>query len=117
MKFYVSCIDRPNASALRQKLRVSHLQYMIAAKDEIAFGGPVKTDEMNQTLGSMFVIEKPNREEVEAFLENEPYFKNGLFETVQIHAINVMVPERKPGFLNAELERELKMELSAEGEP
>ena len=86
-----------------------HLEYMIAAKDDLIIGGPVRTDDMSTTLGSMFVIEKNSRNEVDEFLKNEPYYKNGLFESVIIRAIDIMVPERLPGFLSQELARERKL--------
>lgn len=109
MRFFVSCQDRPNSAQLRKRLRPDHLAYMIAARHDLVFGGPVMDDDMERTLGSMFVIEKPDRQAVDAFLANEPYFRNGLFESVVVRVVNVMVPEAFPGALELELEKETSL--------
>lgn len=106
MKFIITCVDAPGLADLRKQLRPSHLEYMIAAKDQIVFGGPVRTDDLSSTLGSVLVLEKGNRAAVEEFLRDEPYFKSGLFESVVVRAIDLMVPEQKTGFLEEELMRE-----------
>jgi len=84
----------------------AHLEYMIAVKHKIIFGGPFRSDDMAETLGSLIVMDMPNREAVNIFLQDEPYFKNGVFESVIVRAIDIMIPERNPNFLAQELDRE-----------
>ena len=79
---------------------------MIAVKHKIIFGGPFRSDDMAETLGSLIVMDMPNREAVNIFLQDEPYFKNGVFESVIVRAIDIMIPERNPNFLAQELDRE-----------
>lgn len=105
MPFHIHCHDDPAKPDLRAKLRVVHLDYMIAHKADILFGGPLK-DETGRSIGSTFALRYETRAEVDAFLENEPYTQNALFSFVDIQRLAVMVPEANPGFLEAELERE-----------
>lgn len=107
MPFHIYCMDDPGKPGLRQKTRAEHLRYMIDHKDRILFGGPMRVDVDGPVVGSAFALDYQTRAEVDAFLANEPYYRAGLFESVVVRAIAVMVPEREPGFLEGELDREL----------
>lgn len=106
MAFHIYCIDDPGKPGLRQKTRPEHLRYMIDHKDRILFGGPIQAQPGGPTIGSAFSLDYEMRAEVDRFLANEPYYVAGLFESVVVRAIAVMVPEREPGFLEKELDRE-----------
>jgi len=41
----------------------------------------------------------------DAHLAQDPYFREAIFETVEIYESKWMVPEREPGFLAAEAKR------------
>ena len=99
---FVYCLDRPGTQDLRIATRPAHLEYMIAARDRLVFGGPLLSDD-GTTIGSMFVLSADDRAQVEAFLADEPYVRAGLFEQVAIHPMVRMVPEAPPGRLDTEL--------------
>lgn len=105
MPFHIHCYDDPAKPDLRKKLRAVHLEYMIAHKTEILFGGPLK-DSTGVSIGSTFALAYDTRAEVDAFLAAEPYTQNNLFVSVDIHPMAVMVPEARQGFLESELARE-----------
>jgi hypothetical protein len=56
-------------------------------------------------IGSLFVFDIADRAALDAHLAADPYFREGIFETVEIYESRWMVPEREPGFLAAEAER------------
>ena len=91
MPFHIHCHDDPAKPGLRAQLRVIHLEYMIAHKRDILFGGPLK-DAQGRSIGSTFALNYDTRAEVEAFLAQEPYTQNGLFISTEINAMAVMVP-------------------------
>ena len=105
MPFIVSCTDRTDAGDLRQRTRAVHLEYMIRHRAIILFGGPLQ-DEDGDVTGSVMVLDLADRAAVDDFLMREPYSVAGLFSAVHIHAMRQMVPERFPGLLESELERE-----------
>lgn len=105
MPFHIHCHDDPHKPGLRERLRAAHLEYMIAHRDLILFGGPMK-DADGRSIGSTFALRYETREQVDAFLAAEPYFVNGLFRSVEVNPMAVMVPEVHPGFLDEELERQ-----------
>lgn len=105
MPFHIHCHDDPAKPGLRAQLRASHLEYMIAHKHMILFGGPLK-DDTGASIGSSFALDCATRAEVDLFLSAEPYCVHGLFKSVDVNPIAVMVPEAHDGFLEAELIRE-----------
>ncbi len=107
--FVFTCRDKPGSAALRQRIRVVHIEYMIAALDSTVFGGPLRDDADTQTLGSIFALRLPDRAAAEAFIRDEPYNKAGLFESVQIELWRQMAPERYEGALMDELEKERRL--------
>jgi uncharacterized protein len=107
MAFHIYCLDDPAKPGLRKQMRPTHLEYMIAHKDRILFGGPIKSVDGTVSIGSAFSLDYRTRREVDSFLADEPYSKAGLFETVMVREMSVMVPERHEGFLESELQREL----------
>lgn len=109
MAFQIFCLDDPAKPGLRARIRAEHLRYMIAHRDRILFGGPMKTDPGGTSIGSAFALDYATRAEVDGFLASEPYSCAGLFSTVIVHPMAVMVPERHPGFLDEELARECAM--------
>lgn len=100
----VLCRDRPGTQALRLATRPAHLEYMIAARSRLVFGGPL-TAEDGLTIGSVFALRVADTSEASRFLASEPYHKAGLFESVVIHPMRQMVPEDSPGLLDTELDR------------
>ena len=106
MPYQLVCIDDPEKPGLRNRIRAEHLRYMIAHRDVILFGGPLKGPD-GASIGSAFALSYDDRADVDAFLAEEPYTVAGLFSRLEIYPIAVMMPERRPGFLQEELAREL----------
>jgi uncharacterized protein YciI len=107
MPFQIYCIDDPAKPGLREKMRATHLRYMIKHRDRILFGGPIRDEAGRRSIGSAFAVDFKSRDEVDRFLAEEPYCIAGVFSSVAVHPMIVMVPERSPGSLEEELRREL----------
>lgn len=109
MAFHIHCMDDPAKPGLRETMRAEHLRYMIRHRDRILFGGPLRDAAGSRSIGSAFALDYTDIEDVERFLSEEPYNVAGVFISVSVHPMLVMVPERRPGFL----EEQLRDELSA----
>lgn len=66
---------------------------------------PGRLIESGRMIGSIFIFDVENRAALDHYLDGDPYFRNAIFETVEIYESRWMVPEREPGFLAAEAER------------
>ena len=106
MPYIVVCLDSGSKLGLRQRLRATHLRYMIRHRDRVITGGPL-LDDAGAAVGSIMALDFVEKAEVQAFLAEEPYTAGGLFETVLINRWRQMVPELVPNALERELEAEL----------
>ena len=92
----------------RFKARAEHLAYVAGKQQLIIYAGPLI--ESGRMVGSLFVFDVPDRAALDSYLAGDPYFRDGIFETVEIFESRWMVPEREPGFLSAEADRARKAE-------
>lgn len=106
MLIFIYCTDRPGAEAERARTRLQHLDYMIANKDRLVFGGMLSAWPGEGSAGRVFVLELPTMQAAEDFLASEPYHRAGLFESVEMRPLRQMWPEPEPGSLAHELELE-----------
>ena len=88
---------------LRKAARADHLEFIAAEQGQIIYAGPLI--EEGRMIGSIFVLDLPDRAAVDAYMANDPYFTRGIFGAVEVYESRWMVPEREPGFLLAEAER------------
>jgi uncharacterized protein YciI len=90
-------LDRPHASELRLRVRPEHKAYLGLQADHIAFAGPLVDDEGQTMHGSLLAIDFPSREAAVAWLKDDPFYKAGLYASVQIHGFLNLWPQ-KAGF-------------------
>ena len=102
MQFVVIGKDK-GGGELRRRHRAAHLRFVAGEQQRIIYGGPLIED--GRMIGSVFVFELADRSALDAYLAADPYFVEGIFETVEIYESRWMVPEREPGFLAAEADR------------
>lgn len=84
MLWAIYSIDKPNSGALREKALQDHVQYFTENQDVIFVSGPQQNDDASAIIGSLFIIKVADRAAAEAFLENEPLYKAGVFESCRI---------------------------------
>jgi uncharacterized protein len=108
MQFIVYCKDK-GTGELRQKARADHFRHILSelasGGTRYVFGGPMITD--GKIVGSLFIVDAADRAELDRALARDPYFRNDIFASVEIHATRQMVPEPVPGTLQSELDKQL----------
>jgi uncharacterized protein YciI len=102
MHFVVLGRDKPGGEP-RRRHRADHLDYVATRQQLIVYAGPLL--EEGRMIGSLFVFEVADRAALDDHLAGDPYFAEGIFETVEIWESRWMVPEHEPGFLAAEAHR------------
>jgi uncharacterized protein YciI len=105
MLFVVYCKDKPGD--LRGKLRGDHLRHVLSNPKPYRFGGPLIADD-GSVAGSVILFEVADRAELDAILAADPYFREGLFQSVEIFSTRQIVPETQPGGLQQAMEQELE---------
>jgi len=95
MLFAFVMMDKPGATQLRQQMRPLHKSYFAEVQEQIAFAGPLVSDDGNVMLGSLLVIDFPNRKVAEDWLAKEPFVQAGVFaSTTAVHAFQNLWPQR-----------------------
>jgi uncharacterized protein YciI len=84
MLYIIYQIDKPNSAEIRAAQRQAHFRYLDEHKDILVLGGAMLADDGTTRIGSVLIINVPNRQEAERFSANEPFRQAGLFARVEI---------------------------------
>lgn len=85
MLYIVYQEDRPDGADIRAATREAHFAYLKAHEDILVLGGALLAGDDDATrTGSVLIVNVPDRAAAEAFSENEPFRKAGLFKSVTI---------------------------------
>ena len=76
--------DREDGAAIRAATRDAHFAYLERHKDILVLGGALLADDAKSRTGSVLIINVANRAAADAFSENEPFRRAGLFRTVKV---------------------------------
>lgn len=85
MHFVVHYTDKPNSLALRMATRPAHLEY-VKNSSCVCMGGPLLAADGETMAGGMLVLETDTIEQAQAWVQDDPYVKAGLFESAIVRA-------------------------------
>ncbi|SNX29383.1 hypothetical protein SAMN06295945_1758 [Polynucleobacter meluiroseus] len=97
MIFAILLMDCPGTADLRVQVRPEHRAYLATKSEQMAFAGPLMSDDGKTVVGSLLAIDFPDRAAVEAWLKDEPFTKAGVYEKPVIHTFTNMWAQ-KAGF-------------------
>ena len=84
MLWVISCVDKPNTAAIREKVLAPHREYLQSQKKILVLAGATQTDDGNTAIGSCFVVNVNSRAEAKAFSDGDPFTQNGVFASITI---------------------------------
>ena len=76
--------DGPGSKELRETHKPAHFAYLEEHKDILVLGGAMLADDDASRIGSVLILNVPDRAAAEAFSANEPLRKAGTFASVKI---------------------------------
>jgi uncharacterized protein YciI len=76
--------DKPNQLALMNEVRGPHLEYLTQHKDKLLAAGAQVDDEGQGGYGGLIIVDTESRAEAEAFIQNDPFTKAGLFSGIEV---------------------------------
>ena len=91
MLFAIHMLDRPGGAGLRAATSSAHREIVGRHLDAMYLGGPLLADDGETAIGSLIVMDFPDRESAVAFIADEPYNRAGLFESVTVRAFGPVV--------------------------
>jgi uncharacterized protein YciI len=93
MKFVILGFDGPEGQAKRKIYRSAHLAGLapLSREGKVIMAGPF-TDQ----AGSLIIIEADSLEDAERIAHNDPYTIHGIFERVEVHPFQQVLPSLPP---------------------
>jgi len=83
--FTLHALDKTDGgAAIRAANRSNHLEWAGKLGDRLRVGGPLLSDDGEQMIGSLLIIEAESLESLRAEMAEDPYAKAGLFERVTL---------------------------------
>jgi len=97
MLFLIHCTQKPDGQAIRDAHYDAHRAYLQASEVDIKLAGPMVADDGVARIGSVFIVDVPDRAAAEAFSAGDPFSRHGLFERVLITRF-LDITRGKPAF-------------------
>ena len=90
MQFIIKAYDGEGMLEKRMAVRPRHLEGMKALGRRIICAGGL-LDDAGRMKGSALVLDFPDRAALDAYLKNEPYVVEGVWEKIEVETMNVVL--------------------------
>ena len=94
MLFVIHALDHEGASETRLRHYDDHKWYLASSAVKSVVSGPLLAEDGETMIGSMFIVEAPDRAAAEAFNRSDPFHSAGIWRTVEIHRFSMRVDNR-----------------------
>jgi uncharacterized protein YciI len=84
MLYALICTDKPGALALRKEKRPEHVAHLKSLGDRLILAGPFTEEDGESMNGSLVIVEAESLDEAKALSEQDPFFKHGVFESIEV---------------------------------
>src|SRR5438105_1096637 len=84
MHWLIKCRSKPNTDALRLATIDAHRNFLDGYAEVTWYSGPLFTDDNKSAIGSLRLIEFPNRDAALAYINADPYTKAGIFQAITV---------------------------------
>lgn len=90
MQFLIKAYDGAGKLEKRMEVRPRHLEGMKKLGNHIVCAGGL-LDDNGKMKGSALVLDLPDRAALEAYLKNEPYVMEQVWERIDVEVMNVVL--------------------------
>ncbi|HZQ74521.1 MAG TPA: YciI family protein [Burkholderiales bacterium] len=90
--YAIVCFDRPDSAPLRDRHRAAHQEFLRTNEKKIVFGGPLKASAEGPSTGALIVVACASRDEAEALIGADPFYRGGVYESVAVRAFKKVFP-------------------------
>ncbi len=94
MQFVITAYDGVGLLERRMEVRPRHMEGMARMAEHVLCAGGL-LDETGRMKGSVLVMEFRDREELDAYLVQEPYVTEHVWERIEVERINVVLLNRE----------------------
>lgn len=94
MLFVIHALDHDDMREVRLQHYDNHKSYLADASVKSVISGPLMSEDGETMIGSMFIVDAPDRAAVEAFNKADPFHQAGIWRSVDIHRFSMRVDNR-----------------------
>ena len=94
MLFFVRFTDNPERLAIRNEFLPAHLAWLEKHQDIVRVAGSLRPEVEAAPIGAARVVEAKDRKEIESLLKSDPFWAQGLHQSVQILHWSKAFPKR-----------------------
>lgn len=94
MLFTLYCLDKPGSAARRLALRATHRAHVATIADRLAAAGPLFDDDGTTMVGSLLIVDFEDRPALDAWLKDEPFTQQGVYDSVTVRPFLNVWPQR-----------------------
>ncbi len=76
--------DNEEYAAMRKKHMSEHLKFLTRNKNNIHSAGPLRNSETGLAAGGIWILEADDKDQVQALVEEDPFWPTGLRKAVNI---------------------------------
>ena len=84
MHWLIKCRSKPGTDALRTATIDAHRGFLDGYPEVTWYSGPLFTDDNKNAIGSLRLIEFPDRDAAVAYIHADPYTKAGIFQAITV---------------------------------
>lgn len=84
MLFFIHGVDKAGHGSLREEHKSAHRKHLALFKKNVLCAGPTLEGDGEEKDGSVLLVDFPDRDAVEGFVNRDPYVKAGLFADLTI---------------------------------
>jgi len=95
MHWLIKCRSKPATDALREATLPAHRNFLDGYPEVTWYSGPLFTDDNKNAIGSLRLIEFPDRAAAQAYINADPYTQAGIFESIRIERWKPMLDVRQ----------------------
>lgn len=94
MLFAVRFTNKPGTAELYQNFMPAHLQWLEENRSTVLVAGALRTEPGATSLGALWIIEAPSRAAAQDVFKTDPFWVQGLRESVEVLHWSKALPDR-----------------------
>ncbi len=95
MLFVIRFVDIPNSKLVREQHLTAHISWLDKRRETILVAGSLREDPGVNPVGAFWVVKAENKSKVEQLYKSDPFWVNGLRESVEIFHWSKAFPNEK----------------------
>ena len=93
MRFVIRFVDNPKKQAVRRRHLDAHLSWLADRRQSILVAGSLREEPDGDPIGAWWVVEAGSKSEVEELFMSDPFWTNGLRQSVEILHWSIAFPD------------------------